>query len=72
MYRYTYHVFWHEPDESYVAVISGVPELQFLSAFGDTPQAALDDMMSVLQAVEESYREEGRELPIAPVLAEAG
>lgn len=63
MNHYNYRVFWHEPDESYVAVVEGVAELEFLSAFGDTPEAALADMATILLAVEESYQAEGRVMP---------
>ena len=72
MYRYTYKVFWHEPDESFVAIIPDISEFAGLSAFGDTPEAALADMKVVLELVEESYREEGKEMPAPRLLAKAG
>ncbi|HEX8682029.1 MAG TPA: type II toxin-antitoxin system HicB family antitoxin [Ardenticatenaceae bacterium] len=70
MYRYNYRVFWSDEDESFVAIVEGVPELCRLSAFGDTPEAALADMATVLQLAEEMYRAEGKELPYPQGMAQ--
>ncbi len=63
MPHYTYSVFWSEEDEAYIAIVPGVPELRRISAFGDTPQEALQELGIALKGVEASYRKEGREMP---------
>ena len=55
------HVFFSDEDGVYFAVS---PEFgPGLSAFGDTPEEALAEFRTVLEAAEEVYQEEGWELP---------
>ena len=69
--NYTYRVFWYEPDECYFAIVLDVPELELMSAFGDTPTEALQELMIALGGVAESYHEEGREMPEPQVVVKA-
>ena len=41
-------------------------ELPAISAFADTPAAALGELAKAWEAVRESYREQGEPLPVAP------
>lgn len=41
-------------------------ELPAISAFADTPAAALGELTKAWEAVRESYREQGEPLPVAP------
>jgi predicted RNase H-like HicB family nuclease len=43
-----------------------------VSAFGDTPEEALQGLMVALGGVEESHRKAGEEMPALVLLAEAG
>ena len=72
MYRYTYQIFWSEEDEAFIAIVPDVPDLRLVSAFGDTPHEALQELMVALSGVEESYRKAGEEMPAPVLLAEAG
>ncbi|MGH2542289.1 MAG: type II toxin-antitoxin system HicB family antitoxin [Ardenticatenaceae bacterium] len=67
--NYDYRVLWHEPDQCYFAIVPDVPELAFISAFGDTPAEAIKELMVALEGVAESYLEEGQELPLPKRLA---
>ncbi|MGL4879783.1 MAG: type II toxin-antitoxin system HicB family antitoxin [Waterburya sp.] len=40
-------------------------ELPNVSAFGDTPQEALEELKTAWELVKEDYREKHREIPIA-------
>jgi predicted RNase H-like HicB family nuclease len=71
MYHYTYKVFWSEDDGEFVAIIPDIPELAGVSAFGDTPEAALADMAVVLDLLTESYEADGRALPEPSTLTPA-
>ena len=59
--RYPLEVFWVEEDEAWFAIspVFGPG----VSAFGETPAAAVSALADVLEAVEESYRERGIPLP---------
>jgi predicted RNase H-like HicB family nuclease len=61
--HYSYKVFWYEPDQCYFAVVPDVPELEYVSAFGDSPEEALAELQTALSGIAEMYREEGREMP---------
>jgi predicted RNase H-like HicB family nuclease len=61
--HYSYKVFWHEPDQCYFAVVRDVPELEYVSAFGATPEEALAELQIALSGVAEMYQEEGRKMP---------
>ena len=44
--RYHVNVFWHAPDECWVA---DVPDLKPCSAFGDTPQEAMQEIQVAIE-----------------------
>jgi predicted RNase H-like HicB family nuclease len=60
MNRYSFNVFWHEPDNAYFAIC---PEFPGLSASGDTPEEALAEAKIGLQLMIDLYNEEGWALP---------
>lgn len=60
MHSYSYNVVWSEKDNCYIATS---PEFQRVSAFGNTPQDALDELSVVMEGVIETYKEEGWPLP---------
>jgi predicted RNase H-like HicB family nuclease len=47
--------------------LSHLQELPNISAFGDTPQAAIEELKLAWELVKEDYREKGRAIPTAPV-----
>jgi predicted RNase H-like HicB family nuclease len=59
-HTYSFHVFWSDEDEAYIATC---PEFPSLSAFGDTPDEALREGEAVLESFIDIYREDGRPLP---------
>lgn len=60
MHRYSFHLFWSDEDECYIAT---VPGFKYVSAHGETPEEALQEIQTALQLVIESYEAEGWELP---------
>lgn len=60
MSDYHINVFWSEQDGCYVA---DIPDLQFCSAFGDTPEEALREVLVAKEAWLESARERGDPIP---------
>jgi len=60
MADYHINVFWSDEDGSYVA---DIPDLAFCSAFGDTPEEALQQVLIAKQAWLESARERGDSIP---------
>jgi len=57
---YLYTVGWSEEDAVYIGRVS---EFSLLAAHGDTPQAALDEIMNVVRIVLEDLRESGEYVP---------
>ena len=57
---YHINVFYSEEDGGYVAEI---PDLDSCSAFGATPQAALDEVLLARKAWLEAARSSGRKIP---------
>jgi predicted RNase H-like HicB family nuclease len=57
-----YHIdiFFSEEDDSYVA---DIPDLEACSAFGDTPEAALAELMIAKKLWLEAARDLGKEIP---------
>ena len=47
--------------------LAHLQELPNISAFGDTPQAAIEELKLAWELVKEYDRENGREIPTAPV-----
>jgi predicted RNase H-like HicB family nuclease len=60
MKDYHINIFWSDEDEGYVA---DVPDLEYCSAFGDTPQEALAEVLIAKELWLEVAREEGMEGP---------
>jgi predicted RNase H-like HicB family nuclease len=58
--RYSRHVYFNQEDQDYVALCTEFPHL---SAFGDTPEAALRELDVVLETAVEIHAEEGWPLP---------
>jgi predicted RNase H-like HicB family nuclease len=46
--------------------LAHLQELPNISAFGDTPQAAIEELKLAWELVKEDYREKGQEIPTAP------
>ena len=61
MKSYHINVLYSEEDECYVA---DIPDLQYCSAFGESPEEALAEVRKAMTAWIESAREEGK--PISP------
>ena len=60
MYKYAIEIFYSDEDEGYIAV---VPELPGCSAFGETEEAALEEVKIAIELWLETAKEEGREIP---------
>ena len=60
MKDYHINIFWSEEDGSYVA---DVPDLVYCSAFGPTPQAALEQLEIAKAAWLDTARAEGKPIP---------
>jgi predicted RNase H-like HicB family nuclease len=58
--RYSFHIFWHAPDECYIAI---VPGFKGVSAHGETPEEALREVQVALQLTIEDYEDAGWALP---------
>ncbi len=41
--------------------------MPLVSAFGDTPQQALEDLKTAWELVKEDYQQKGKDIPVAPV-----
>lgn len=57
---YSFKVRYSQDDDGYIAEC---PEFPGLSAFGDTPGAAIEEAEIALALFIETYKEEGRKLP---------
>jgi predicted RNase H-like HicB family nuclease len=60
MKDYHINIFYSEEDESYIA---DIPDFEMCSAFGDTPQEALEQVLIAKQAILETMREKGLAIP---------
>jgi predicted RNase H-like HicB family nuclease len=60
MKDYHINVFWSEDDESYIA---DIPDLVACSAFGSTPQEAVEEVLAAKEAWIESARAHGKPIP---------
>jgi len=65
MFRYSINLIWSDEDESYVATI---PEFPGLSAFGDTPEEAVEEAKIAANGFIKVYEEDGRTPPEPGVL----
>jgi len=57
---YHINIFWSDEDEGYIA---DIPDLSSCSAFGDTPQEALAEVLVAKEAWLEAARELGKPIP---------
>ncbi|MHB8218700.1 MAG: type II toxin-antitoxin system HicB family antitoxin [Acidimicrobiales bacterium] len=63
---YPINVFWSDEDEAWVA---DVPDLDYCSATGDTPHAAVSEVEVAIEAWLEAARSSGRPIPAPSVCA---
>jgi predicted RNase H-like HicB family nuclease len=57
---YHINIFWSDEDDCYVA---DIPDLEFCSAFGSTPEEALAEVMVAKEGWLEVARERGTPIP---------
>ncbi|MCL2047962.1 MAG: type II toxin-antitoxin system HicB family antitoxin [Defluviitaleaceae bacterium] len=72
MNRYHINVFYSEEDGGFIA---DTPDLENCSAFGETPQKAIEEMMIAQKLWLDDAKESGREIPPAsykPIIYRAG
>ena len=62
MTKYHIDVFYSEDDEGYIA---NIPDLRYCSAFGETPQDALKEVLIAQELWLEAAQEIGMEIPEA-------
>jgi predicted RNase H-like HicB family nuclease len=60
MKDYHINIFYSEEDEGYIA---DIPDLQYCSAFGETPAEALQELEIAKKAWIESVQAQGKPLP---------
>ena len=60
MKDYHINIFWSEDDECYVA---DIPDLDFCSAFGSTPEEALSELRIARELWLEVAAEDGKPIP---------
>ena len=60
MKDYHINIFYSEEDEGYIA---DIPDLKFCSAFGNTPDEALHEVLIAKQAWIDSAKENGKQIP---------
>ena len=60
MKDYHINVFWREEDDSYVA---DIPDLEYCSAFGDTPQEAVEQVLIAKDLWIKSARADSKPVP---------
>lgn len=54
-------IFYSEKDEGYIV---DIPDLQYCSAFGETPEEALREVQLAKEAWLEAARASGKEIPV--------
>jgi predicted RNase H-like HicB family nuclease len=59
---YHINIFYDAEDGDYIA---DVPDFEMISAFGDTPEEALREVLIALEMTIEVYKEQGKSLPEA-------
>ncbi|MFW5800359.1 MAG: type II toxin-antitoxin system HicB family antitoxin [Spirochaetota bacterium] len=67
LYRYpigmAIEVFWHEKDNCYYAVVPGIKEFEYISAWGDTPEEAVKEVQISIKLVIETLKKHNRPIP---------
>ncbi len=61
MKDYHINIFYSEEDEGYIA---DIPDLKYCSAFGDTPEEALREVLIAKSAWLEAASAEGKPIPL--------
>jgi predicted RNase H-like HicB family nuclease len=61
MKDYHINIFYSDEDEGYIA---DIPDLKFCSAFGDTPEEALKEVLIAKDAWFEAAQAEGKPVPL--------
>lgn len=61
MKDYHINIFYSDEDEGYIA---DIPDLRFCSAYGNTPEEALQEVQIAKAAWLESARAEGKPIPL--------
>jgi predicted RNase H-like HicB family nuclease len=61
MKDYHINIFYSEEDEGY---IGDIPDLKFCSAFGETPEEALREVLIAKSVLLEVARAEGKPIPL--------
>jgi predicted RNase H-like HicB family nuclease len=61
MKDYHINIFYSEEDEGYIA---DIPDLRFCSAFGETPEEALKEVLIAKAAWLEAAKAEGKPIPL--------
>jgi predicted RNase H-like HicB family nuclease len=61
MKDYHINIFYSEEDEGYIA---DIPDLKYCSAFGDTPEEALHEVLLAKSAWLEAAHAEGKPIPL--------
>src|SRR5258708_6066972 len=62
MKDYHINIFYSEEDEGYIA---DIPDLKYCSAFGDTPEEALREVLIAKASWLEAARTEGKPIPLS-------
>ena len=71
-FRYRVNIIWSEDDDCYVVELPEfATEIQRYFTHGETYQEALENAQEVLALLVESYRDEGRSLPLPQTLQAA-
>lgn len=71
MKDYHINIFYNEEDEGYIA---DIPDLKYCSAFGETPEEALKEVLVAKATWLEAARSEGKPVPLPrykPVIYQA-
>ena len=71
MKDYHINIFYSEEDEEYIA---DIPDLRYSSAFGDTPEEALKEVLTAKEARLEAAQAESKPIPLPrykPVIYQA-
>ncbi|ELR96620.1 type II toxin-antitoxin system HicB family antitoxin [Gloeocapsa sp. PCC 73106] len=54
---------YRDDDGDWLAYLVGLPNV---SAFGDTPESALDELYEAWEGMKECYKTDGENIPVAP------
>ncbi len=61
--KYKVEIFYSEEDQGFIAKVVDVKELEFISAFGETQEEALQELRWAIKSSVESLIERGFEIP---------